>query len=110
MSAVEGKSDALVCVLMRTQFERFKHSASLQIDPPLIPCCDGGFPGAGKQAYRIGVEKDNLNYLEEFSRGEKKGTIFNVDKIQAATRECERLRTKLNKVRGIEKPLWPLKS
>src|ERR1700688_1814622 len=26
------------------------------------------FPGEGKQAYRVGVEKDNLDYLEEFSR------------------------------------------
>jgi hypothetical protein len=64
------------------------------------------FPGEGKRAYRIGVEKNNLDYLEEFSRGKKKGTIFNVEQIQVATRECEGIRTKLNKVRGVEKPLW----
>jgi hypothetical protein len=55
---------------------------------------------------RENVEKNNLDYLEEFSRGKKKGTIFNVEQIQVATRECEGIRTKLNKVRGVEKPLW----
>src|ERR1700722_10008194 len=64
------------------------------------------FPGEGKRAYRVGVEKDNLDYLEEFSRGKKKGTIFSVEQIQAATKECERLRAKLNKIRGIDKPAW----
>ena len=64
------------------------------------------FPGEGRQAYRVGVEKDTLDYREEFSRGKKKGTIFSVEQIQAATKECERIRVKLNKVRGVEKPLW----
>jgi hypothetical protein len=58
------------------------------------------FPGVGKQAYRVGVEKDNLEYLEDFSRGKKKGTIFNVQQVREATKLCVQIRTDLNAIRG----------
>jgi hypothetical protein len=64
------------------------------------------FRGTSKQAYRVGVEKDNLDYLEEFSRGEKKGTIFNVLQVHDATRLCVRIRSVLNAIRGATNPLW----
>jgi hypothetical protein len=63
------------------------------------------FRGAGKQTYRVGVEKDNLEYLEEFSRGEKKGTIFNVQQVREATELCARIRANLNAIRGVTTPL-----
>jgi hypothetical protein len=44
--------------------------------------------GAGKQTYRVGVEKDNLEYLEEFSRGKKKGTIFSVQRVREDQTVC----------------------
>jgi hypothetical protein len=62
--------------------------------------------GRGKQAYRVGVEKDNLEYLEEFSRGEKKGTIFNIHQVREATTLCARIRADLNAIRGVTTPLW----
>jgi hypothetical protein len=62
--------------------------------------------GAGKQTYRVGVEKDNLEYLEEFSRGKKKGTIFSVQRVRETTKQCARIRADLNAIRGVATPLW----
>lgn len=59
------------------------------------------FVGVGKQAYRVGVEKDNIEYLEEFSRGENKGTIFDVQRVRDATKLCARIRADLNAIRGV---------
>jgi hypothetical protein len=59
------------------------------------------FNGSSKQAYRVGVEKDNLDYLEEFSRGEKKGTIFSVAQVREATKQCAKIRADLNAIRGM---------
>jgi hypothetical protein len=64
------------------------------------------FVGVGKQAYRVGVEKDNIQYLEEFSRGERKGTIFDVQRVREATKLCARIRADLNAIRGIPTPAW----
>jgi hypothetical protein len=64
------------------------------------------FHGRGKQSYRVGVEKDNLEYLEEFSRGQKKGTIFDVQEVREATKLCARIRADLNTIRGVTAPLW----
>jgi hypothetical protein len=62
--------------------------------------------GTGKKTYRVGVEKDNLEYLEEFSRGEKKGTIFSVQQVREATALCVRIRGDLNAIRGVTTPVW----
>lgn len=64
------------------------------------------FRDTGKQTYRVGVEKDNLEYLEEFSRGKKKGTIFNVQQVREAAKLCARMRADLNAIRGVTTPLW----
>src|SRR5262249_13546295 len=52
---------------------------------------EGAFRGKLSQIYRIGLVKDNLEYLDEFDRGEHGANIFDVSQIKAASEDCRKI-------------------
>ena len=61
---------------------------------------EGEFKGRSKQPYRVGVIKDNLDYLDEFDRAQHGPNVFDVQQVQDATRLCKKILDDLNRLRG----------
>jgi hypothetical protein len=40
------------------------------------------------QPYRVGVIKDNLEYLDEFDRGEHGPNVFSIKQVKDVSAEC----------------------
>jgi hypothetical protein len=49
---------------------------------------EGAFKGASRQLYRVGLVKNNLEYLDEFDRGEHGPNIFDVWQVKEASELC----------------------
>jgi hypothetical protein len=64
------------------------------------------FDGKPKQPYRVGVINKNIDYLAEFSRAQFGSNVFSLDQVRAATGLCQRIRTGINKIRGVTNPTW----
>jgi hypothetical protein len=52
---------------------------------------EGAFKGMPRQSYRVGLVKNNLQYLDEFDRGEHGPNIFDVCQVQAVTELCRKI-------------------
>jgi hypothetical protein len=61
---------------------------------------EGSFKGQPRQAYRVGIVKKNLEYLDEFDRGEHGPNVFDVEQVRAATKLAQSIRTDLDVLRG----------
>jgi hypothetical protein len=61
---------------------------------------EGAFKGKPRQPYRVGLVKDNLEYLDEFDRGEHGPNIFDVAQVRAATQDCRKIRKDIAALRG----------
>ena len=61
---------------------------------------EGQFRAKPKQPYRVGVIKDNLDYLDEFDRGQHGPHVFDIQQLRAATALCQKILTDLNALRG----------
>ena len=64
---------------------------------------EGAFKGQARQRYRVGLIKRNLEYLDEFDRGERGDNVFNVEQVRAATQLCIDIRADLDRLREIER-------
>ena len=62
--------------------------------------------GKPRQPYRVGVERDNIDYLAEFSRGEPKGSVFDTDQVREVKRLCTKTLDQLNIIRGVKNSQW----
>jgi hypothetical protein len=60
----------------------------------------GAFNGKERQAYRVGVVQQNLEYLDEFDRGEHGDNVFSLSEVQEVTKLCREIVTDLNLLRG----------
>jgi hypothetical protein len=60
---------------------------------------EGAFNGKPRQPYRVGLVKDNLEYLDEFDRGEHGPNIFDVDQVRAATKLCRKIVSDIDSLR-----------
>jgi len=60
----------------------------------------GAFNGQHRQAYRVGVVKQNLEYLDEFDRGEHGENVFSLSEVNQLTKLCRATVTDLNFLRG----------
>lgn len=49
---------------------------------------DGAFKGQPMQPYRVGVIKDNLEYLDEFDRGQHGPNVFSIKQVKDVAAEC----------------------
>lgn len=63
---------------------------------------EGSFNGQPRQAYRVGIIKKNLEYLDEFDRGEHGPNVFDVEQVRAATTLARSIRSDLDDLRGGE--------
>lgn len=61
---------------------------------------EGAFKGMPTQAYRVGLVKDNLEYLDEFDRGEHGPNIFDVSQVQAVSRLCRTILAAISSLRA----------
>jgi len=61
---------------------------------------EGAFKDMPKQPYRVGVIKDNLEYLDEFERAKHGPNVFDLEQIVDATKLCRKILANLNKLRG----------
>jgi hypothetical protein len=61
---------------------------------------EGAFKGKPPQPYRIGVTKDNLDYLDEFDRGQHGENVFDVQQARDTTKLCVSIRADLNTLQG----------
>jgi hypothetical protein len=61
---------------------------------------EGTFKGKPTQPYRVGVIKDNLQYLDEFERAQHGANVFDVQQVKDATMLCKRIRAALDRLRG----------
>jgi hypothetical protein len=52
---------------------------------------EGEFKGTARQPYRVGLIKNNLEYLDEFDRGEHGSNIFDVRQVQAVSQLCRKI-------------------
>jgi hypothetical protein len=60
----------------------------------------GAFGGQPRQAYRVGVVKQNLEYLDEFDRGQHGDNVFSVAEVNEVTKLCRDTVGDLNFLRG----------
>jgi hypothetical protein len=56
---------------------------------------DGTFKGKPRQPYRIGIVKDNLDYLDDFEHSQHGPNVFDVEQVRAATKLCTQIITGL---------------
>jgi hypothetical protein len=61
---------------------------------------EGAFKGKPKQPYRVGVTKDNLEYLDEFDRAQHGQNVLDVEQVREATKLCRKILADLNNLRG----------
>jgi hypothetical protein len=61
---------------------------------------EGSFKGKSKQPYRVGIIKDNLDYLDEFDRAQHGPNVFDVEQVREATKLCKKIRADLDALRG----------
>jgi hypothetical protein len=61
---------------------------------------EGEFKGKPYQPYRVGIIKDNLDYLDEFDRGQHGGNVFDVQQVRDVTKLCEKIHAALDTLRG----------
>jgi len=52
---------------------------------------EGEFKRKPRQTYRVGLVKNNLEYLDEFDRGEHGPNIFDVSQVKAASQDCRKI-------------------
>jgi hypothetical protein len=52
---------------------------------------EGAFKGKPRQHYRVGLIKNNLEYLDEFDRGEHGRNIFDVSQVKATSQLCRKI-------------------
>jgi hypothetical protein len=52
---------------------------------------EGAFKGKPRQLYRVGLVKNNLEYLDEFDRAEHGPNIFDVAQVRSATEDCRKI-------------------
>jgi len=60
---------------------------------------EGTFKGQPPQPYRVGVIRKNLQYLDEFDRGEHGDNVFSVEQVRAVTQLCIGIRADLDVLR-----------
>ena len=56
--------------------------------------------GGPRQAYRVGIVKQNLEYLDEFDRGEHGENVFSLSEVQEVAKLCRDIVGDLNFLRG----------
>ena len=64
----------------------------------------GGFNRLLRQPYRVGVVRQNLEYLDEFDRGQHGENVFSLSEVNEVTRLCHEIVVDLNFLRGQELP------
>jgi hypothetical protein len=52
---------------------------------------EGAFKGKPRQLYRVGLIKNNLEYLDEFDRGEHGRNTFDVSQVKATSQLCRKI-------------------
>ena len=52
-----------------------------------------------KQPYRVGINKKDMDYLEEFGRGEHGLNVFDLQQVRAATSLCREISKDLHTLR-----------
>jgi hypothetical protein len=62
---------------------------------------DGMFKGKVKQFYRVGLVKKNLEYLDEFDRGEHSKNVFTANQVRAVTQSCRDICADLDILRDV---------
>jgi hypothetical protein len=60
---------------------------------------DGAFKSKPRQPYRIGLVKDNVDYLDDFEHSKHGENVFDVKQVRAATQLAIRIRDTLVKMR-----------
>jgi hypothetical protein len=65
---------------------------------------EGAFKGKPRQPYRVGLVKNNLEYLDEFDRGEHGPNIFDVAQVRAATEDCRKILNDIEAFRASKPP------
>jgi hypothetical protein len=55
--------------------------------------------GGQQQPYRIGINKKDMDYLDEFQRGKRGKNVFDTEQVKAATRLCREIYADLHTLR-----------
>jgi hypothetical protein len=63
---------------------------------------EGTFKGQPNQPYRVGVIRDNLEYLDEFDRGEHGENVFSLEQVRKAVALCQDIRSDLDVLRQAD--------
>jgi hypothetical protein len=61
---------------------------------------EGAFKGKPRQPYRIGIVKDNVDYLDDFEHSKHGANVFDVNQVRAATKLCTRIIDRLAAIRS----------
>jgi hypothetical protein len=60
---------------------------------------EGTLKGKPKQPYRVGITKKDMDYLEQFDRGEHGENIFDLEQVKAVTKLCREIAADLHTLR-----------
>jgi hypothetical protein len=60
---------------------------------------EGVLGGKAKQPYRVGIIRKDLDYLDQFDRGEHGANVFDLEQVRAATRLCREIAKDLHALR-----------
>lgn len=60
---------------------------------------EAAFPDKPKQPYRVGITKKDMDYLDQFDRGEHGDNVFDLEQIKAATKLCRDITADLHALR-----------
>lgn len=63
---------------------------------------EGAFNGQPRQTYRVGIVRKNLEYLDEFDRGQHGSNVFDISQIRVATKLARDIWDDLDLLRGGE--------
>jgi len=57
---------------------------------------EAAFKGKSKQPYRVGIIKKDLDYLDQFDRGEHGENIFDLEQVRTVTKLCREIAADLH--------------
>jgi hypothetical protein len=60
---------------------------------------EASFKGRPKAPYRVGVTKDNIDYLDDFDHAQHSDNVFTVQQVKEATALCIKIRSALDAVK-----------
>jgi hypothetical protein len=61
---------------------------------------EGAFAGGARKPYRVGIERDNVDYLDDFDHAKHGPNVFDAEQVRAATKFASNIVDALEDIRA----------